>query len=218
MRNPLILLAANSAVFMLVGCTRPNVGGATYLDGAVQVSAQGTRPRSMISLQRAGALDPASSAMEVMINDADVALHVKDGRAVIDRLKLTLDNVLLPVSADLPHGLELRDNYVSLDEPLRATVDEAVPDTLVLTAHGTLSVHSKMVLSDGSLYQLGPTESEPGDLSVRVTLDGEKATAVLDSTPPATCWSIPGGTPDNTLLQATNCAIFVESFATVEAL
>jgi hypothetical protein len=51
---------------------------------------------------------------------------------------------------------------------------------------------------------------------VRVTLDGEKATVTLDSAPPATCWTV--GTPDNTLLQATNCAIFVESFATVEAL
>jgi hypothetical protein len=209
MRNAALIL-------LLVGCTRENGGKATYLDGAVQVSASGTRPRSMISLSRGGALDPASSAMEVMINDADLALHVQDGRAVIDRLKLTLDNVQLPPSADLPHGLELRDNYLSIDEPLRATVDEAQPDTLVLAAHGTLNVHSKMVLSDGSLYQLGPTASEPGDLSVRVVLDGEKATATLDSAPPATCWSV--GTPEQTLLSAQNCAIFVESFATVEAL
>ena len=208
----------NSALFMLLvaGCTRPNVGGPTYLDGAVQVSAQGTRPRSMISLQRGGALDPAASSMEVMINDADVELHVKDGRATIDRLKLTLDNLLLPPSADLPHGLELRDNYISLDEPLRATIEAAQPDTLALSAHGTLNVHSKMVLSDGSLYQLGPTASEAGDLAIRVTLDGEKATATLDSTPPATCWSV--GTPAHTLLQATHCAVYVSSFATVDAL
>jgi hypothetical protein len=208
----------NAALFMLLvaGCTRPAAGGATYLDGAVKVSAQGTRPRSMISLERGGALDPQSSSMEVMINDADVALHVKDGRATIDRLKLTMDNILLPVSADLPRGLELRDNYLSLDEPLRATVEEAQPDTLVLSAHGTLNVHSKMVLSDGSLYQLGPTQSEPGDLSIRVVLDGEKATATLDTAPPATCWSV--GTPDHTLLSASHCAVFVESFADVEAL
>src|SRR6185436_17786562 len=117
----------NTAFFMLLaaGCTRPSPGGgAPYLDGAVKVSAEGTRPRSMISLSRGGALDPASSAMEVMINNADVALHVRDGRAVLDRVILTLDTVTLPPSQDLPQGLELRDNSLELEQPLAATIEE----------------------------------------------------------------------------------------------
>ncbi len=212
MRNVLFLF-----LVLAVGCTRPNVGaGPAYLDGAVKVQADGTRPRSMITLSRGGALDPATSSMEVMINDAHVGLHVKDGRATLDRLSLTLDSVDLPPSADLPQGLALRDNSLELDEPLRATIEQAEPDRLTLTAHGSLSVHAKMVLTDGSLYPLGPTPSEPGDLTLRVTLDGDKYTTTIDAAPPATCWSI--GTPQSMLLQAQNCAIFVESFATVEAL
>jgi hypothetical protein len=95
-------------------------------------------------------------------------------------------------------------------------IDQAQPDTLTLHAHGSLTVHSKMVLADGSLYALGPVPSEEGDLSVRVTLDGDKATATLDSAPPATCWSL--GTPQGMLLEAKNCAVFVESFASVQDL
>jgi hypothetical protein len=209
MRN-LMLLA------IVAGCTRPGVAGTTYLDGSVKVTAEGTRPRSLITLSRGGALDPASSAMEVMINNADVALEVRDNRARLDRINLTLDTVTLPPSQDLPHGLELRDNSLQLDQPLVAKIEEAQPDQLTLSAHGTLSVHSKMVLSDGSLYPLGPVESAPGDLTVRVTRDGDRYTVTLDAAPPATCWSL--GTPDQTLLQANNCSVFVESFATVESL
>jgi hypothetical protein len=204
-------------MLLAAGCTRPSAGGGMpYLDGAIQVSAEGTRPRSMISLQRGGTLDPASTAMDVMINDAAVALHVKDGRATVDSLQLTLDNVKLPPSKDLPNGLELRDVSLQLDEPVRAKIEQAEPDALTLSVHGTLMVHSSMVLPDGTLYKLGKTPTEPGDLTVRVTVDGAKATATLDSTPQATCWSL--GAPGNTLLIAENCAVFVESFATVEAL
>jgi hypothetical protein len=203
-------------VAVVAGCTRPAPEAVPYLDGPVQVTAEGTRPRSMITLQRGGVLDPASSAMEVMINDAHVALHVKDGRATLDRIHLTLDSMSLLPSPDLPSGLELRDNFLALDQPLGATIEEARPDQLTLTAHGTLSMHSKMVLPDGSLYTLGPIPSAPGDLTVRVTLDGERYTTTLDAAPPATCWSL--GTPQQMLLQANNCAVFVESFATVESL
>ena len=211
MRNALFLI-------LLAGCTRPNVNdsGVPYLDGAVKVTAQGTRPRSSISMTRGGALDPTHGAMEVMVNDANVQLHVKDGRAFVDHIKLILDSVDLPPSADLPKGLALRDTYLSLDEPVRATIEEESPDALTLRAQGSLMVHSSMVLSDGTLYPLGAIPTEAGDLTVRVTLDADKATATLDSTPPATCWTV--GTPDNTLLQAQNCAVFVESFAKVDAL
>jgi hypothetical protein len=204
-------------MLLVAGCTRPSAGGGLpYLDGAVKVSAQGTRPRSLISLERGGTLDPASTAMEVMINDAALSLHVKDGRATLDSIKLTLDNVKLPPSEDLPNGLELRDISLELDEPVRAAVDQAEPDALTLTAHGALMVHSSMVLPDGTLYKLGKTPTEAGELTVRVTIDGAKATATLDTAPQSTCWSV--GAPGNTLLQAQNCAVFVESFATVQAL
>jgi hypothetical protein len=213
MRNALFLI-------LLAGCTRPNVNdsGVPYLDGPVRVTAQGTRPRSSVSMTRAGALDPTHGAMEVMVNDADVQLHVKDGRATLDHIKLILDSVDLPPSPDLPHGLALRDTYLALEngEPVRATIEEQAPDALTLRAEGALMVHSSMVLADGTLYPLGAIPTEAGELTVRVTLDGDKATATLDSTPPATCWTV--GAPDNTLLQAQNCAVFVESFAKVDAL
>ena len=207
-----------AAWFMLLaaGCTRANPGGGVYLDQSVKISAEGTRPRSEITLERGGSLDPAARSMEVMINDARVALHVKDGRARLDELVLTLDNILLPPSSDLPHGLALRDNTLQLDEPLVAAVEQAEPDVLVLKAHGALTVHASMVLEDGTLYPLGGTPTEPGDLSVRVTLDAGRATAIFDAAPPATCWSV--GAPDHTLLEARNCAVFVESFAEVRPL
>jgi hypothetical protein len=208
----------NTALFILLaaGCTRPSTGGLPYLDGAVQVTAQGTRPRSMLTLSRGGALDPTAASVEVMVNDASLVLHVRDGRATLDRIQLTLDDLQLPPSPDLPNGLELRDNSLELDGPLAAVIEEAQPDALTLRAHSRLSVRSKLVLPDGSLYPLGATASEDGDLNVRVTLDGQKAIATLDAAPPATCWSV--GTPEATLLSAQNCAVFVESFAQVEAL
>ena len=69
-------------------------------------------------------------------------------------------------------------------------------------------------LCSGGSRRAAPTES--GELTVRVTIDGAKATVTLDSAPQSTCWSL--GVPDKTLLHAQNCAVFVESFANVEAL
>jgi hypothetical protein len=196
------------------GCTRANVGGGTpWLDGAVKVTAAGTRPRSEVSLQRTGALDPASSTMDVMINDASIALRSTGEKAVLDSARLVLDDIDLPPSADLPNGLQLRAISLELPSPLAATIDQAVADTLVVHVTTPLTVHSSMLLADGTFYKLGDTETEPGDVQVRVTTDGEAATVSLDATPPSICWSV--GTPDHMLLQAQNCAVFVESFAQV---
>jgi hypothetical protein len=208
------------SILLAAGCTRPagnNGSGVPFLDGAVKVTASGTRPRSEVTLSRAGALDPASAAMAVMINDASLSLHTRgSAQAEIDAVKLTLDDIDLPPSADLPEGLKLRAVSLELAEPIRATVEQAEADTLVLSANSALTVHSSMVLSDGTLYRLGDTQTAAGDLTVRVTVDGEKATATLDATPPDTCWSVNAAGQE--LLQAQNCALFVESFATVYSL
>lgn len=216
MRATTLLLLVAAA-----GCTRPNgdLGGApVYLDGAVKVSASGTRPRSSVTMERGGALDPASTAMEIMVNDAALSLRVHDHRALLELVDLKLDDIDLPPSSDLPNGLALRQISLGLPTPppLEAKIEKAEPDQLVLTVTTPLVVHGSMLLADGSLYKLGDVPTEPGQLTVRVTSDGTRATAALDAAPPATCWSV--GAPGKLLLSAVNCALFVESFADVQSL
>ncbi len=211
------------AMAAAAGCTRPaptSDGQLPWLDGAVRVTAQGTQPRSEVSLQRSGALDPGSSSMEVMVNDAAFSLHVRDHKASIDVVRLVLDDVDLPPSADLPDGLQLRKISLGLDQPTLATVEQAEADTLVLRANTSVTLRSSMVLSDGTLYQLGDQETEPTDVNLRVTTDGQAATVTLDAAPPQTCWSVAGigNSAGMMLLQAQNCAVFVESSAQVYSL
>ena len=218
-RMPSILIAMT--LVMAAGCTRPspdvNAAGLPFLDGAVKVTASGTRPRSQVTLSRAGALDPAAASMAVMINDASLSLHSSGaGKADLDIVNLTLDDIDLPPSANLPDGLKLRAISLALPSPIRATIEQAEADSLVLSASSALTVHSSMVLSDGTLYPLGDTQTAIGDVTVRVTLDGDNATATLDAAPPDICWSVFAA--GQQLLQAQNCALFVESFATVYSL
>lgn len=202
----------------LTGCTRPNdVGEVATLDQPVRVEAHGTRPRSAISMTREGKLDPDGAALTMMVRDASVKLRSTGGegsrRIILDEMTLFLDSLDLPPSKELPDGLKLRDGRLVLATPAQAKLVMAAPDSLTVTVDGTLEVHSKMVLADGSLYPLGAIPTEPGTLTVRVTTDGSSANVRVDGAPRGDdCWSL------GPLLVVRECALHIDSPATVEAL
>jgi hypothetical protein len=213
--TPFALAPAAAAVLLAVslaatGCTRANAGGVVTLDEDVMVTAHGTKPRSELTMTREGKLDQPGPTT-VMVNDAALTLHTLGGRAVIDELALVLDSVDLPPSRDLPHGLQLRDQRLTLDPHVPAQIVARAPDQLTLQLETPLVVHANLQLEDGTPYQLGNSLTEMGTLTVRVTLDGAHAVATIDAAPPSACWSVAD------LFTVTNCALFVESSANVGA-
>jgi hypothetical protein len=86
-----------------------------------------------------------------------------------------------------------------------ASMEDREADSLTATVHTALQYRAAMILDDGSLYQLGNTETEPVDLSVRATRYFQDVRVTVDGAPQGKCWSIPG------VIEITNCSLYVES-------
>jgi hypothetical protein len=201
MRNVSLLILAAGAV----GCTRPAHMGLAPLDQPAFITTAGAESQSQVTMYRQGVLDPAGSLVVVPVRDATVQVSSTMSDAVVDELVLRLADVDLGPSQSMPNGVKLRNQELRIAAAMAAQVEGRAADELDVSARGALAYHAQMLLPDGTLYPLGATQTEQGELDVRVTRWEFGVHVTLDAAPRGSCWSVPG------VLDISNCSLYVES-------
>lgn len=196
----ILVLAAGT-----LGCTRPAAMGLAPLDQPAFISSAGAESQSQVTMYRQGALDPAGSLVVVPVRDATVQVASTLSDAVVQELVLRLADVDLAPSQAMPDGVKLRNQELRIAAAMTGKVEGRAANELDVKAHGALAYHASMVLPDGTLYPLGATQTEQGDLDVRITRWEFGVHVTLDAAPRGSCWSVPG------ILEVSNCSLFVES-------
>ena len=196
----IVLLAAGA-----VGCTRPTAMGLAPLDQPAFITSTGAETQSQVTMYRMGALDPAGSLVIVPVRDATLQLSSSVSDAVVEELVLRLADVDLPPSASMPHGVKLRDQELRIASSMAGKIEGRAANELDVTATGALAYHASMLLDDGTKYPLGATQTDQGEMDLRVTRWEMGVHVTLDAAPRGACWSVPG------ILEISDCSLFVES-------
>jgi hypothetical protein len=196
----LILLAAGAT-----GCTRPAAMGLAPLDQPAFISSTGAESQSQVTMYRQGAIDPAGALVVVPVRDATVQVSSTLSDAVVEELILRLADVDLGPSQLMPTGIKLRNQELRITSSMAGHVEGRAADELDVSAKGALTYHASMLLSDGTLAPLGATQTNEGQLDVRITRWELGVHVTLDAAPRGACWSVPG------VLDISNCSLYVES-------
>jgi hypothetical protein len=147
----------------------------------------------------------------VAVRDARVTIDSTGDKVRVQALTLTLDDTDLAPTAQMPDGLKIRAQSLSIARPVAAQVKARGAVVLALSLEGSMRYSSGMVLDDGSVYPLAPSDAT-GNLDLTVTRAADGTLQVrLDSQPDGRCADV------GTLLTLSDCALSVElDGATIE--
>lgn len=205
MKRTQLLLSALLVTGVATGCTRANTLGLAPLDQPARIRATGATPQSEVTMYRKGVLDPRGSLSTITVRDASLRVSTTVDKAVIEELTLDLADADLSPSEAMPHGLKLRNQQLSIRRAVAAPMVERNIDAVTVRGHAALTFRASMLLDNGTLYPLGPTETEAADFDLRATLYEFGVHVTLDSAPQGKCWSIPG------VIDVSDCSLFVET-------
>jgi len=208
------IASALTLTALSAACTAPNAAASMVapLNEAACIATDGAMVPSQLSVHTQGFLNPTGRDLIMTVRDASLTLDTDAAVATasIGGLRLQLSDVDLPVSAELPDGMKLREQTLSPAEAWHGEVVAKSADSLTVHVRGRLRYDSKMVLSSGALYPLGASYTQVSDVNLRVTrgTDGNLV-ATLDATPDDNCAAI------GTVLTLSHCALYVETPATI---
>lgn len=209
-RTKLLLSALVVTSAAATGCTRANLGLAP-LDQPATITATGAQTQSEITVYRQGVLDPTGSLTTLRVRDAIVKLHTTEDHAVVDELVLKLADANMSATAEMPQGVNLRQQELRIVRAVDAPMEQHEPNALTVRAHTSLQYRAALVLDDGSLYTLGATDTEAGDLDIRATRYEFGVHVTVDAAPQGKCWSIPG------VIEVSDCSLYVETDGDAES-
>ncbi len=197
------LLVASAAA--ATGCTRPNELGLAPLDQPAIVKANGAQKTSEVTMFRTGTIDPQGTLITMPVTDASVFVSTTTDKATVEELVFHLADTNMAATSSVPYGVNLRNQELRVTQTVDATMEDKSADSLTARVHTALQYRAAMILDDGSLYQLGNTNTEPVDLDVRATRYFGGVHVTVDGAPQGKCWSIPG------VIEITNCSLYVET-------
>jgi hypothetical protein len=204
-RSKLMLSVLAVAGAAATGCTRANDLGLAPLDQPAVVKATGAQKTSEVTMYRTGSIDPQGTLITMAVTDASVSLSTTADNATVAELTFKLADTNMAATSEVPYGVNLRNQELRITQKMPATMEERSPDALDARVHTVLQYRAAMILDDGSLYQLGNTETEPVDLDVRATRYFGGVHVTVDGAPQGKCWSIPG------VIEISNCSLYVET-------
>ena len=182
------------------GCTVSNPAVAPSLDQPSTIYAHGATAESQVTVHRQGAIDPSGHDQTIGVRDLALTIDAGD-RIQLERLELSLADVDLPPTREMPDGLSLRDQKLTAPAKMDGTVTARSTDRLQLAFTGSMSYATSMVLDDGSLYALGPSDAT-GSLSIWIEAFPDGTFDVqLASTEPGECATV------GDLLSLSNCSL-----------
>jgi hypothetical protein len=186
------------------GCTVANPGAEVGLDEPATLYAHGVADGSAISVHRQGSIDPDGHDQLTAVRDASLILDAAADKVRVRTLTLTLDDMDMPPSPQVPDGLKIRAQKLSIEQPMTATVRARGPLVLDLALDGSMRYSSGMQLADGSVYPLGASDAfGAAQLTVTRAADGS-LTVRLDAQPAGDCATV------GDLLTLSQCAMTVE--------
>lgn len=199
------------AALPLAGCGAESPGPlATTFAAPALVTADGAQPGSRVTAHRSGPLDPNGSDVDVKITAARVRLRTSESAVTVEELVLEMADFDIPATKTVPGGLMLREQRLVAPRHLKAETLRRTADELDVRLTGKLVYHSSMLLSDGSLAELGASDVEGPGLEVHLSRVGSDGTSVvMDAPPGGVCTSI------GDLLTLSGCALFVESTGSI---
>lgn len=204
-RSNLIMSALWLAGAAATGCTRPNELGLAPLDQPAIVTAKGAQKTSEITMYRMGTVDPQGTLLTMTVTDASVHLTTTADKATVEELVFKIADQNLAATSTVPYGVNLRNQELRITQTVPATMSERSADALTAAVHTSLQYRAAMILDDGSLYQLGNTNTEPVELDVRATRYFGGVHISVDAAPQGECWSIPG------VIEISDCSLYVET-------
>jgi hypothetical protein len=188
------------------GCTRPTDAlDLAPLDQPAIVQAKGAETSSEITMYRMGSVDPQGTLLMMKVTDASVLFSTTVDKASVAELTFKIADQNLPGTSTVPQGVNLRNQELRITTTVPASMEERDPNALTANVHTALQYRAAMILDDGSLYQLGNTETEPVDLAVRATRYFGGIHVTVDGAPQGKCWSIPG------VIEISDCSLYVET-------
>lgn len=205
MKSTNLLLSALLVAGAATGCTRANTLGLAPLDQPARIHASGAQSQSEVTFYRTGVLDPTGSLTTLPVRDATLHVSTTADHATVEELTLSLGDANLGPSQAMPHGLKLRNQQLRITRAVEAPMVERTVDAVTVRGHASLTFRASMVLDDGTLYPLGPTQTEAADFDLRATRYEFGVHVTVDSAPQGKCWSIPG------VIDVSNCSLFVET-------
>jgi rubrerythrin len=184
------------------GCTAPNPSSLVTLDQPAVLYAWGPSADSRIEARRQGAIDPVGHVQSVPVTDARFTLDL--GEPVkVTRLELTLGDVDLPATPQVPDGLQLRSQRLYIDPAQKVVTEERSFDTVSAHLDGALKYQAALPISTG-LYPLGVTDVT-GSLRIDVGQDeGGRLRVWLHADPGGTCGEV------GDIMTFSQCALDVE--------
>jgi predicted small lipoprotein YifL len=205
MKSKLMLSALLITGAAVTGCGRTNDLYLTPLDQPAIIQATGAQTASQVTMYRMGTWDPNGTLTTMRVTDTSILVSTTADKATVEELVFKLEDVNLPPTSGLPQGVNLRNQELRITQKVPAPMEERDMNAVTVKAHTSLQYRAAMILDDGTLYQLGNTNTEPVDLDVRATRYFGGIHVTVDGAPQGKCWSIPG------VIDITNCSLYVET-------
>ncbi len=150
-------------------------------------------------------IDPAGSLVMIPVRDASLHITTNDDHASVEELIFKLADQNMSPTEAMPNGVALRNQELRIARTVDAPMVQREQNALTVRVHGSLTYRAAMILDDGTLYQLGNTYTEAGDLDIRATRYEFGVHITVDAAPQGKCWSIPG------VIELSDCSLYVES-------
>lgn len=199
------MIGSSIALSLLVtGCSASPAMQLAPLDSPAVVLAKGAEQSSEVTIYRQGSIDPSGSSVTLHVQDGAVMLRSTADAVTVQELTLALDDVDLSATADMPKGVHLRNQTLSIVGACDAQATQKEPDALTAHGHSSMVYRASLLLDDGSLSPLGPVTTPGSDFDVRATRYEFGVHVTVDSGPQGQCWSIPG------VIDVSDCSMYVE--------
>jgi hypothetical protein len=187
MKSMTLLLVA---VAGCAGGAAPPVLMSPSLAQPLQVTATAPSAASAVSFDISW---KSSSMTHLQLQPSDLGLVLRTGRhGEITGLELPLADQDISAEALPPSGLKLRNLQLGLDGTVPLDTQAAAEDYLELHAEAPLRLAWSVVLSDGSLYALGPAVTAPLSFDVQLERRQGVVTAEVYAKCSGDCWTLDG--------------------------
>lgn len=182
-------------VALVAGCAGggPGVPGVTVpsLTQPLQVTA--TMPAAETSVSFDISSWKEDSTTHLALAPSDLRFVLRTGKhGEISGLELPLADQDISAQALPPSGLKLRNLQLGLDDTVEVDTLYSSDDYLELHANAPLRLAWSVLLSDGTVYALGPAVTAPLSFDVQLERGATEVTARVYARCDGDCWTIDG--------------------------
>jgi hypothetical protein len=173
------------------GCASPNQKAETTLSEPVRISAHQATRAGQLVLTAQGNISPQPTAVQLAVGEIHLTLETGDRPRLVE-LALPIGDAQISATQLPPDGLTLKNLSASVETPVALELVHVQDDAIEARATAPIVLHWSAVLSDGTLWPLGPARTPPLELSIDVVTSGATAIADVHASCPGECWTMDG--------------------------